>query len=391
MGRYLKNRELESASYSVRIPNSKSTQGPEAPVDGLIRYNITTGRPEAYFNNKWRSLQGNELNLPVKDVFYGDGGKTNFSDMTFAYPTGNEIFLLVFIHNVFQNPGVAYTVNGKIISFTSPPPRNHPIIILHGLVNGSPFEPLISQPLPPSPIIVTPITTSTTTTTTSTTTTTTAAPFVGLNNFVNGDFANTSATYSNLVTSLEGWKIYHSGVRLNGYSNFLNCPTPSVRDVTPIDYEHRDELSASGFYSTDFVQETVPGYSQDNALRLMLVGTTFKEMNIVRGPILVSENYVNISGGDRIQFWWKAFNRPLSFYVDENYDICAYLLSSTGCKTIVLLKATGSTTDWSKVEKSFTAADAGSYKFVFVSGSVDSNGSKTVGSQVYLDKIELIK
>ena len=394
MGRFLKNRELESAAYVVRMPVGKNINGPQGPVNGLIRYNSTVDRPEAYYNNRWRSMQGNELNVPVKDIFLGDGSKTVFGNMSYSYPAGNEIFLFVFVHNVFQNPGVAFTVNNYEINFTSPPPRNHPIVVLHGVVNGSPFESIVAQPLPPPPIIpIIPTSTSTTTTTTTAgpgTTTTTAPAIVGVSAFTNGNFNNTTSSYSNQVTSLIGWKVYHQSIRLNGYSTFLDCATPSVRDFTMPGYEQLDGGTASAFHSVDFVDDTIGGVNS-KALRMVIVGTTYTQNYVVRGPILVSNDYVNIQAGDRIQFNWKAVNKPLAFYVDENYDICAYLLSSTGCKSIVLLKATGSTTEWTTAAKTFTAADAGLYRFVFVSGSVDSSGQKVVGSQVYIDNIELIK
>lgn len=376
------------------MPLGRSSTGPTEPVEGLFRYNETVDRPEAYYNSRWRSMQGNELNVPVKDVFLGDGSKTVFGNMSYSYPIGNEIYLLVFIHNVFQNPGVAFTVNNYEINFTSPPPKNHPIIVLHGIVNGSPFESIVAQPLPPAPIV--PIMPTTTTSTSTTTvgpgpvTTTTRPAIVGVNAFTNGTFAATSSSYTNFVTTLTGWKVYHTSIRLNGYSNFLDCPTPSVRDFTSPSYENLDSGTASSFHSVEFVDETINGITS-KALRLVIVGTTYTPNYVVRGPILVSDDYVNIQAGDKIQFNWKAVNKPLAFYVDENYDICAYLLSSTGCKTIVLLKASGSTTEWTRAEKTFTAADAGLYRFVFVSGSVDSSGQRVVGSQVYLDNIELVK
>jgi hypothetical protein len=40
--------------------------------------------------------------------------------------------MLVFVGNVFQNPGMAYTVDGNKISFTSTPPDGQYIVILHG-------------------------------------------------------------------------------------------------------------------------------------------------------------------------------------------------------------------------------------------------------------------
>ena len=141
MGRFLKNKELKSGSYSIRLPMGSNSIGPNSPVNGLVRYNIDRRRAELYSRNKWRPLgTGGDIEYPIKDTFYGDGRTNTFGPMLYSYPTGNEIFVMVFIHNVFQNPGIAYVLDGYEIQFTSPPPNGHPIVILHGVVIGDASE-----------------------------------------------------------------------------------------------------------------------------------------------------------------------------------------------------------------------------------------------------------
>jgi hypothetical protein len=135
MGRFLKNRELRSGSYSIRLPMGSSAVGPDSPVSGLIRYNITLDRFEYYAIDRWRQLaQGDALGA-VKDTFYGDGVLRTFGPMLVSYDIGNEIQILVFVGGVFQNPGDAFTVDADMITFTSTPPDQHPIIVLHGYAN----------------------------------------------------------------------------------------------------------------------------------------------------------------------------------------------------------------------------------------------------------------
>jgi hypothetical protein len=137
MGRYAKNRELRSASYSIRLPVGSSALGPNDPVYGLIRYNTTNSRMELYDRGKWRPVNtAGNIEYPVKDTFFGDSNQRSFGPMRFSYPAGNEIFILVYVGNVFQNPGVAYVVDGYNIIFTSAPPTGHAIVILHGIVPG---------------------------------------------------------------------------------------------------------------------------------------------------------------------------------------------------------------------------------------------------------------
>lgn len=142
MGRYAKNRELRSASYSIRMPVGYTSLGPNAPVDGLMRFNDTRKRIEAYYKGKWRPLAAGsgDIEYPYKDTFYGTGTQTTFGPMRYSYPAGNEIYILVFVGNVWQNPGVAYTIDGYEITFTSPPPDGHAVVVLHGTMPGEPME-----------------------------------------------------------------------------------------------------------------------------------------------------------------------------------------------------------------------------------------------------------
>lgn len=150
MGRYAKNRELRSASYSIRLPVGYNSLGPNDPVDGLIRYNATLEKLEVYLKNKWRPFTtGSVIEYPYKDTFYGDGVARSFGPMRFQYAAGNELFVFVYVGNVFQNPGVAYLIDGYTITFSSTPPLGQPIVILHGLVAGDPLESIPISYRPP--------------------------------------------------------------------------------------------------------------------------------------------------------------------------------------------------------------------------------------------------
>jgi hypothetical protein len=132
MGRYLKNKELRSGSYSIRAPYGYSAIGHTSPVTGLFRLNGDTGKLEFYSGSQWRILAIEGAVSITKDTFTGDGTNSQFGPMSVSYTAGQETLLLVFIGNVFQNPGVAFTVNGTNINFTSPPNNLQPIVVLHG-------------------------------------------------------------------------------------------------------------------------------------------------------------------------------------------------------------------------------------------------------------------
>jgi len=134
MGRFIKNAELQTGSYSIRLPIGSSTLGPDNPVGGMMRYNQTISKPELYIDNEWRAfvISSTGSREVSKDTYYGNGVARQFGPMKYSYKSGDEIMILVFVGNVFQNPGMAYTVDGNNISFTSTPPDGQYIVILHG-------------------------------------------------------------------------------------------------------------------------------------------------------------------------------------------------------------------------------------------------------------------
>lgn len=153
MGRYLKNREVKSASYSVRLPMGTSILASNDPVTGLFRFNHTKNRVEVYKSNRWVPLAfAAEIDYPFKETFYGTGTQLVFGPMRYRYPKGNDIFVRIYVHNVFQNPGSAYTIDDFTINFTSPPPDGHPIVVMHGTVPGDVFDPIPVTWNPPARI-----------------------------------------------------------------------------------------------------------------------------------------------------------------------------------------------------------------------------------------------
>lgn len=132
MGRMLKNTQLRSGSYAARVPNSTSAIGPDAPVNGQVRYNTTLNRMQYYSIDKWINFSGEGKVKIEKDTFTGNGSTREFGPLLYSYQIGEELSVLVFIGNVFQNPGVAYVMNGNSITFAAPPNDQQPIVILHG-------------------------------------------------------------------------------------------------------------------------------------------------------------------------------------------------------------------------------------------------------------------
>lgn len=137
MGRFLKNPKIPTAGYGAVLPYGGTALRPSTPVDGDIRFNKDTNLVEVYYSSTWNSISKVGQVTITKDTFTGDSSTTNFT-MTKSYAAGNETKIIAVVGNVFQNPGVAFTVSGFTISFTSPPPFGQTIIVLHGFASTDP-------------------------------------------------------------------------------------------------------------------------------------------------------------------------------------------------------------------------------------------------------------
>lgn len=137
MARLVKNSMFTTVKdqfSATKLPTGTAGQRPDEPSTGEIRYNTTLGNVEFYdgtsFNNI--AIKGN-VSI-VKDSFTGDGSTASYG---LSITPENENNILVFVGNVFQNPGVAYTLSGAAITFSSPPPDTHSIVVLHGFDSTS--------------------------------------------------------------------------------------------------------------------------------------------------------------------------------------------------------------------------------------------------------------
>lgn len=129
LGRLLKNDTIETASSAVTVPTGTAGERPTTPENGQIRYNTSDNVMEMYVNSAWVTIAKVGLVSIVKDTFTGDGSTVAY---TASQSIANENDVIVHVGNVHQNPGVAYTVSGTTITFTSPPPDTHTIIVQHG-------------------------------------------------------------------------------------------------------------------------------------------------------------------------------------------------------------------------------------------------------------------
>jgi hypothetical protein len=126
MARSLKNPTI-GGSAAVVLPSGTTADRPQNPVNGQIRYNSDTQRFEIYYN-AWQSVAIIGNVTIQKDTFTGDGVTSSFT-LSYIPPSQNSI--LVFVGNVAQNPGDAFTLSGATITFANPPPATHTVVVFH--------------------------------------------------------------------------------------------------------------------------------------------------------------------------------------------------------------------------------------------------------------------
>lgn len=150
MGRFVKNRILDSGALTVQIPDVTTDQRP-AGIDGDIIFNKTTQTFQGYIGSQWYNISSaaGEKTLTT-DKFQGDGSTTVFgagsgntldgsTAATLSVIPGASTDILVFVGGVYQTPETNYTVSGGQITFGSPPPANdgvtngHIITVVHNL------------------------------------------------------------------------------------------------------------------------------------------------------------------------------------------------------------------------------------------------------------------
>jgi len=135
MARFLKNTQLKGGSYALQLPLGYSSVGPDVPVNGQIRFNLTNTKVELFYNSQWNQVAKiGTVNITV-DEFTGDGSTTTF---TMSQAESSTSAILVSIGGVYQQPTTNYTVDGSTtITFTSPPPapgvNPNKIVVVHNL------------------------------------------------------------------------------------------------------------------------------------------------------------------------------------------------------------------------------------------------------------------
>ncbi|MGQ3001858.1 MAG: two-partner secretion domain-containing protein [Hydrogenophaga sp.] len=191
---------------------------------------------------------------------------------------------------------------------------------------------------------------------------------LGAAEFLNAGFENGTT----------GWSIHDQRVYMNGGSTVRGYLTPN--DPSGPATSSGENVSSSGTFTSGVSNN---GANGTQGLQLSSIQQCATGYCIVRGGYVTSDSTIALAKGDVVSFQWNAAGSS------DAYDVFGYLLNVKTGETQVILNATGanawSSTGWQTA--STTVETAGTYAFVFVSGSWDASGGRALGATLTLDNI----
>lgn len=197
--------------------------------------------------------------------------------------------------------------------------------------------------------------------------------------FEDGTLVDNGSTYT-----ISGWTVYNQQVKLNGLSTIGGYVTPTNPDPTPY-LSPGDNTVGTMTWSAATSSDVPSGTGSTRSLTLSSNGSVNVPYGIVRGPYAITNTAISLIANDTVSFWWKAQGGS------DAYSIFAYLLRTSDGSSIIMKNETapnaGATTTWAQATVTITAPQAGSYYFIFVSGSYDATGGQGLGAQLYIDEI----
>ena len=132
MAYLLKRGRTTTYNRTINISAGTTAERPSSSVNGDIRFNTDTSRVEYFDGGAFRSVTPQGTKNIIKDGnVIGDGTATSFTNF-FATAPADENNVIVIVGNVVQEPDQAYTISGRDITFTSPPPNTHRVYALVG-------------------------------------------------------------------------------------------------------------------------------------------------------------------------------------------------------------------------------------------------------------------
>lgn len=181
-------------------------------------------------------------------------------------------------------------------------------------------------------------------------------------------FTPAEATYSYVIEwdwSSEQWAAFEA-------ASAAATPDPSVR---------ADDPANAGLTEEEYSVTVIDGVDVDrqgNVLELYSDLDGEIDGYVTHGPAVYSDPFT-VGAGRQISLDWKAVDES------DDFHVFGYLLNTATCAQTEVIDATGESQDWTTTQVEIPAA--GTYRFVFVSGSYDYSWGGAAGAYMYIDNI----
>jgi hypothetical protein len=178
--------------------------------------------------------------------------------------------------------------------------------------------------------------------------------------------------------SSEQWDAYNAARAL--------IPDPSVRADNLANAQLSDEEYATTIVDQAFLDVRDADEDEEDRVTLNRSGRVLElfsdlsgnEGYVVHGPAIYSAPF-SVTAGRQITLDWKAFR------ASDDFHVFGYLLNVDTCAQTEVIDATGGSQEWTTT--SVAIPSAGTYRFVFVSGSYDYSWGGAAGAYMYIDNI----
>ena len=236
-----------------------------------------------------------------------------------------------------------------------------------------------------------------------------AIPTAGLVRFSNyygaksGPAPVTTFPNSGFENGTINWTLINEQIWLNGATpantsgrtTILGWPTPTDPTPNPAGSGGRISPGAVSYFPRgSSIGLTSSPFGTGNAVALTINKGTVSRRSpsgalgngtLLYGPVIVSENAGLVVAGTTLQFNWYA--QPGG----DAYNVFGYMLNPDNGQTIVILDemSPNNGTPQLTAPYTFSAAQAGSYHFVFVCGAYDYTHGRVVGATLIIDNINL--
>lgn len=215
---------------------------------------------------------------------------------------------------------------------------------------------------------------------------------IKVSNFYGAKTGSTTPLYSfpnPTFVNFTGWTLLNQQIHLNGGSTILGWPTPTDPTPNPVGGSSRNggpisPGDVSPFVAASSIALTTTPFTGATGTAALL---TIADQNIsvagtlLYGPVIYSTDPVYVVEGTILSFQWKAIPGG------DASNPYGYMLNPLTGATIELLDITTTTTVEQTVTKTFTAAQAGIYHFVFVCGAFDYTFGYFIGARLAIDNI----